>query len=113
METTQEELLLGKNVVGPHGWSDGPWIYEESSHEDGSYVVRPAFRAVVAGIDAHENAEANARLIAAAPDMHEALTAALPLIVAHARYTGGQGMTLVRVIEKILSDTLPPQEQPQ
>ena len=69
---------MGTNVEGPK-WTPGPWITDDRDpHDIARYVlagsrVTPVVRVELIGDrEAHE---ANAQLIAAAPDMYEALRA--------------------------------------
>ena len=72
--TTTEAPTKAAHTPGP--WSDD-WIIRGASHIDGHRANGepiPSLRRVVAHvIDRDEEAEANARLIAAAPEMLEAL----------------------------------------
>lgn len=51
----------------------GPWSYSQESIDPEWYIVTIKGGMIVANVNAHFHQEANARLIAAAPDMRAAL----------------------------------------
>jgi hypothetical protein len=52
----------------------GPWFYGQESADPEWYIVTIKGGLIVANVNAHHHQEANARLIAAAPDLLEAAT---------------------------------------
>ena len=79
----------------------GPWFVQESDHADTGLLIKPIPGQVVAECDPVPEMEANARLIAAAPELLEALQACVKLLredgtttqralAAIAKATGGQ-----------------------
>ena len=66
----------------------GPWTIQEQA--DGHLGIYQT-HALVATIRHKPEESANARLIAAAPDLLAALEACLPIVDAHRRYALGEG----------------------
>jgi hypothetical protein len=62
--------------IKPESFTPGPWKYSPWHIEEGE----PAVRAPEGWIIANVNSDPNAQLIAAAPDMYEALMGIIPLI---------------------------------
>lgn len=72
-------IAVGNNIIGPHGFTPGPYIISYSLDDDGNLLgmlIKPIGGQVVAEVDPLDNAYANARLLAAAPDMFEVLSLA-------------------------------------
>ena len=83
MDTIEQRLELeanvGKNIIGPYGFTSGPYVVSESLDDDGNVqglLIKPVGGQVVAEVDPLDNAYANAQLLAAAPDMYEVLSLA-------------------------------------
>lgn len=83
MDTIEQRLELeanaGKNIIGSYGFTSGPYVVSESLDDDGNVqglLIKPVGGQVVAEVDPLDNAYANARLLAAAPDMFEVLSLA-------------------------------------
>lgn len=75
--TTEESI--GENIISPYGFTSGPYIVSKSLDDDGNVqglLIKPIGGQVVAEVDPLDNADANARLMAAAPDMFEVLSLA-------------------------------------
>ena len=88
-------------------WTSGPWEYIASTEHHGPYVVAP-FGGDIADCYTmsnrpihfqHEQADANARLIAAAPDLYEALADMLGAHPPISKRIGGEGSPARRAQE--------------
>lgn len=113
-----DRATAGTNLVSKHGFTCGPYVVSESLDEDGNtqgllikgLLIKPYGGQVVAEVDPLENAESNARLLAAAPELFDALERAIPFIAAHANRTSGEGVLLLQVIRNIISKITGEQE---
>ncbi len=69
---------------GKEKWTPGPWSVQPNAHDVPCIVQGPNYRVAVAHRQENRpneaTAAANARLIAAAPSLHAALTAAVEII---------------------------------
>lgn len=103
----EAEANVGKNIIGPYGFTSGPYVVSESLDDDGNVqglLIKPVGGQVVAEVDPLDNADANAQLLAAAPEMFDALLSAMPFIAAHANKTGDEGpiISLLQTIRTII-----------
>lgn len=108
-----DRATAGTNLVSKHGFTCGPYIVSESLDEDGNaqgLLIKPYGGQVVAEVDPLENAESNARLLAAAPELFDALERAIPFIAGDANRTSGEGVLLLQVIRNIISNITGEQE---
>lgn len=108
-----DRATAGTNLVSKHGFTCGPYVVSESLDEDGNtqgLLIKPYGGQVVAEVDPLENAESNARLLAAAPELFDALERAIPFIAADANRTSGEGVLLLQVIRNIISKITGEQE---
>lgn len=109
-----DRATAGTNLVSKHGFTCGPYVVSESLDEDGNIqglLIKPYGGQVVAEVDPLENAESNARLLAAAPELFDALERAIPFIIAgDANRTSGEGVLLLQVIRNIISNITGEQE---
>lgn len=102
-----DRATAGTNLVSKHGFTCGPYIVSESLDEDGNtqgLLIKPYGGQVVAEVDPLENAESNARLLAAAPELFDALGRAIPFVAGDANRTSGEGVLLLQVIRNIISN---------
>lgn len=108
-----DRATAGTNLVSKHGFTCGPYVVSESLDEDGNIqglLIKPYGGQVVAEVDPLENAESNARLLAAAPELFDALERAIPFIAGDANRTSGEGVLLLQVIRNIISNITGEQE---
>lgn len=61
-----------------HKWTQGPWSVRRDECDD-PVVVSECLGLELDGLCWHENSDANAHLIAAAPELYEALERLLPM----------------------------------
>lgn len=64
-------------------WTPGPWAFSFESIDPSWAIVTTSGGAIVANVNADHRQEANAHLIAAAPDLYKALEGCLDSLMTH------------------------------
>ena len=98
--------------MNERAFTPGPWfVSEPNDPQRTGLLIKPIPGDVVAEIDVLSNAIANARLIAAAPELYEALSKALPYIREEGSKYQDDGanepLELARDIEELLAKVAP------
>lgn len=75
----------------------GPWNCSQESVDPEWWIVTIKGGLIVANVNAHHNQEANARLIAAAPDLLDALDDALGELQADSHRDGARCLLLTKI----------------
>ena len=107
-------LTTDKNT--PH--TPGPWRIKPEEHAavilcDAFVVADVSYEAgVCAGASSKEEALANAQLIAAAPELLVALEQCVPLIIAHANYSG-EGVSTLQVARLAIAQAKHKKSEPK
>lgn len=95
MNSTSNEMSQQKSLHTPGPWTaDGLIVMDESGEVVASVIDLP---------DDQSRCESDALLVAAAPELLDALKAALPFIDAHRKTTGGDGDLTAALMRHVIA----------